>query len=54
MASKEIRIALLKEEIEEFKKSMEYQYGESYMDYSEVTARIKVMEDMIQIISDQE
>lgn len=54
MADKEIRIALLKEQIEELKESMEYQYGEDYMDNPDVKARIEVLENMIKIISDQD
>lgn len=50
---KDIKIALLKEEIIEFKKCMEVQYGEGYMDYPEVIARIEYLENMIKIISGQ-
>jgi hypothetical protein len=53
MVDKEVKIALLKEEIEEFKKCMEYQYGESYMNYPEVIARIEYLENMIKITSGQ-
>lgn len=50
MDNKEVNIALLKEELEEFKESMKYQYGNKYMDYPEVKARIEVIENMIKII----
>ncbi|MCY6369984.1 hypothetical protein [Clostridium ganghwense] len=50
MSNKEIKIALLKEELNEFKESMKYQYGENYMDYPEVTARIEVIENMIKAV----
>lgn len=51
MSNKEIKAALLKEELKEFKESMKYQYGENYMDYPEVTARIEVLENMIKSLT---
>ncbi|MCY6959246.1 hypothetical protein [Clostridium brassicae] len=52
MSNNEVKIALIKEELNEFKESMKYQYGDNYMDYPEVTARIEVLENMIKILSD--
>lgn len=43
----EIRVALLKEELEDLKKSFEYQFGENYMNYPEVQARLEVITNMI-------
>lgn len=54
MSNKEIKAALLKEELKDFKESMKYQYGENYMDYSEVTARIEVLENMIKSLTQSE
>ncbi|MCY6355571.1 hypothetical protein [Clostridium sp. ZS2-4] len=50
----EIKVALLKEELKEFKESMNYQYGENYMDYPEVIARIEVIENMIKSLIQSE
>jgi len=52
MASKEIKILLMEEELVEFKECMKYQYGENYMD-PEVVARIEVMENMIKILKEK-
>lgn len=54
MVDKEIKILLLKEELNEFIESMKYQYGENYKGYPEVTARIEVIENMIKIVSQQD
>lgn len=54
MSNKEIKAALIKEELKEFKESMKYQYGENYMDYPEVTARIEVLENMIKSLTQSE
>lgn len=51
MPDNEVKTALLKEELKEFKESMKCQYGENYMDYPEVTARIEVYENMIKVLS---
>lgn len=53
MADKEVQILLLKEELEDFIESMKYQYGDNYMDYSEVKARIEVIENMIKILEER-
>ncbi|MCY6485013.1 hypothetical protein OW763_11725 [Clostridium aestuarii] len=52
MSNNEIKVALLKEELAEFKESMKYQYGENYLDYEEVRARIEVLENMIKFLSE--
>ncbi|GAA0719170.1 hypothetical protein GCM10008905_06840 [Clostridium malenominatum] len=44
---REIKIALLKEELKELKESFKYQYGEKYMDFPEVQARLEVITNMI-------
>ncbi|MEA4826885.1 hypothetical protein [Clostridium sp. JNZ J1-5] len=54
MVDKEIKILLLKEELNEFIECMKYQYGENYKEYSEVAARIEVIENMIKIVSQQD
>lgn len=53
MASNEIKILLMEEELVEFKECMKYQYGENYMENLEVVARIEVMENMIKILKEQ-
>lgn len=53
MASNEIKILLMEEELVEFKECMKYQYGENYMENPEVVARIEVMENMIKILKEQ-
>lgn len=53
MADNEVKIVLLKEELKDFKESMKYQYGEDFMDYPEVIARIEVIENMIKVLSNE-
>ncbi|KOA18570.1 hypothetical protein CLHOM_34720 [Clostridium homopropionicum DSM 5847] len=53
MASNEIKILLMEEELVEFKECMKYQYGENYMENPEVVARIEVMENMIKILKEK-
>ncbi|WP_164509009.1 hypothetical protein [Clostridium rectalis] len=47
MSGKDIQIALLKEELQELNESFKYQFGDKYLDYPEVQARLKVITDMI-------
>ncbi|PRR77772.1 hypothetical protein CLLI_21600 [Clostridium liquoris] len=44
---KNIQIALLKEELEDLKESFKYQFGDRYMDFPEVRARLEVITNMI-------
>ncbi|KAJ48983.1 hypothetical protein BD780_000654 [Clostridium tetanomorphum] len=44
---KDVKVALLKEELEELKESFKYQFGDNYMDYPEVQARLEVIKNMI-------
>ncbi|MEW9095842.1 MAG: hypothetical protein AB2417_12245 [Clostridiaceae bacterium] len=49
---KDVKVALLKEELEELKESFKYQYGDKYMDYPEVQARLEVIINMIKFYED--
>lgn len=42
----------MKEELDEFLKSMEYQYGDNYMEYEEVKARVEFTENVIKLLEE--
>ncbi|WP_169735808.1 hypothetical protein [Clostridium lundense] len=45
--NKNIQIALLKEELKDLQESFKYQFGDRYMDFPEVQARLSVITNMI-------
>lgn len=53
MADRETMILLKEEELKEFLESMKYQYGENYMDYEEVRARVEFMENVIKLLREE-
>lgn len=49
---KDVKVALLKEELKELEESFKYQYGENYKDFPEVVARLEVITNMIKFYED--
>ncbi|AEB77019.1 hypothetical protein [Clostridium botulinum] len=53
MADRETRILLKQEELNEFLESMKYQYGDNYMEYEEVKARVEFMKNVIKLLKEE-
>ncbi|WP_141640077.1 hypothetical protein [Clostridium novyi] len=53
MTNRETRILLKQEELKEFLESMKYQYGDNYMEYEEVKARVEFMENVIKLLKEE-
>ncbi|OFI06608.1 hypothetical protein CLOACE_09500 [Clostridium acetireducens DSM 10703] len=51
---KDIQIALLNEELNDFIESMKYQFGENYMENPDAAARIEFIKNKIAILEKEE